>query len=548
MAGKVNNIKVFFPLKLCSGLTGKKPAIYNLQLDKTFNIKRFLHNYWLLLLFIAIKMVVQLLVVNPVYELHRDEFLYLDQAKHLAFGFISVPPLSSLISSLIFLLGGGVFWVRFFPALFGAFTILFTWLTNEQLGGKIYSKVLVSCALIFSVYMRLNILYQPNAFDILAWTAAFYFLVRYIRTSENKWLLFLMLTFVLGFYNKYTIVFLFSGILLGILLTRHRKTLTQKHFYFILAIGLILVLPNLYWQVSNNFPVLYHMQALKSTQLDYTSTSGFLTEQLMFMSGSLLVVLAAFVGLFGYKKFKEYRVIGFVYLMVISFFILLKAKGYYALGLYPVLLVFGGVFLESILIGIRKKLVFGALMLANLISFLYIYDSMLPVKTPEAITANNDKFERLGLLKWNDGKNHHIPQDFADMLGWEEMAEKAFIAYKSIPANEKEQTLVFCDNYGQTGALNYYNRNRMPEAYSASTDYIFWLPRKNKIKNVLLVGKKPSVEITAMFKKIELIGVVKNEFAIEKNTGIYLLTGANEDFTNTFYQIIDKRISDFDIF
>ncbi|MBN2349125.1 MAG: glycosyltransferase family 39 protein [Bacteroidales bacterium] len=496
----------------------------------------------------SIKIVVQLLAVNPVYELHRDEFLYLDQAKHIAFGFISVPPLSSLISALIFSLGGGVFWVRFFPALFGAFTILFAWLTIDKLGGKFFSKILVSCALIFSVYIRLNILYQPNAFDILSWTAAFYFLVRYIRDADNRWLLFLMLTFVLGFYNKYTIIFLFAGILLGILLTRHRKILTQKYFYISLAIGLILVLPNLYWQVSNNFPVLYHMQALKSTQLDYTSTSGFLTEQLMFMSGSLLVVIAALVGLFVYKEFKEYRLIGLVYLIVILIFILLKAKGYYALGLYPVLLVFGGVFFESILIGFRKKLVFGFLILANLISFLYIYDSMLPVKTPEAIIANNEKFERLGLLKWNDGKNHHIPQDFADMLGWKEMAEKALIAYKLIPTDEKEQTLVFCDNYGQAGALNYYNRYKMPEAYSANTDYIFWLPRINKIKNVLLVGKKPSDEITAMFKNIELVGVVKNGFAIEKNTGIYLLSGANEDFTDTFYQIMDKRISDFDIF
>lgn len=441
-----------------------------------------------------------------------------------------------------------MFWVRFFPAFFGALTILFAWLTVEELGGKVYSKILVSCALLFSVYMRLNILYQPNAFDILAWTAAFYFLIRYIRSTENRWLLFLMLTFVFGFYNKYNIVFLLAGFLFSIFLTKHRIIFFKKYFYFSLAIGLVLVLPNLYWQVSNNFPVIYHMMALKNTQLDYTSTSGFLIEQLLFMSGSLFVVIAALVGLFWYRKFEEFRVIGFIYLIVVTIFMLLKAKGYYALGLYPILLVFGGVCLESILKGFWKKWVVGFLILGNLISFLYIFDVMLPVKNPEDINATKEKFERFGLLKWNDGKNHHIPQDFADMLGWAEMAEKTLIAYKLVPTKEKEQTLIFCDNYGQAGALNYYNRNKMPEAYSANTDYIFWIPRRKKIKNVLLVGENPSNEIQSMFKRVEMVGVIKNKFAIEKNTGIYLLSGANEDFTNTFYQLMDKRISDFDIF
>lgn len=270
-------------------------------------IKQFIRSYWLLIVFIAIKMIVQLSVVNPVYELHRDEFLYLDQGKHISAGFISVPPLSSIISAVIFFFGGGMFWVRFFPALFGALTMVFAWLTVEELEGKIYSKVLVSCALLFSVYMRLNILYQPNAFDILAWTAAFYFLIRFIHSAENKWLLFLMHTFVLGFYNKYTIVFLFAGLLLSILLTTHRSVFTKKYFYFSLFTGLFLILPNFFWQMVNDFPVVNHMMALKSTQLDYTSTSGFLTEQLMFISGSLLVVIAALAGLFFYKRFQECR-------------------------------------------------------------------------------------------------------------------------------------------------------------------------------------------------------------------------------------------------
>ncbi len=83
-----------------------------------------------------------------------------------------------------------------------------------------------------------------------------------------------------------------------------------------------------------------------------------------------------------------------------------------------------------------------------------------------------------------------LTQDFADMIGWREMAGKALEAYKMIPENELRNTLIFCDNYGQAGALNYYNRGKMPEAYSFNTDYIYWLPHFKKIQNILLVGNK----------------------------------------------------------
>src|SRR5664280_2960958 len=143
-------------------------------------VTRFIKSYWILLLLISIKLILQYALVNPVYELHRDEFLYLNQADHLAFGYISVPPLMALISKLIFLLEGGIFWIHFFPALFGVLTIIFTWLIVESLGGSLFSKVLAAAALVFSLLARINILFQPNSFDILSWTVIFFLFIKYI--------------------------------------------------------------------------------------------------------------------------------------------------------------------------------------------------------------------------------------------------------------------------------------------------------------------------------------------------------------------------------
>jgi hypothetical protein len=117
-----------------------------------------------------------------------------------------------------------------------------------------------------------------------------------------------------------------------------------------------------------------------------------------------------------------------------------------------------------------------------------------------------------------------------------------------IPPDESENTLIFCDNYGQTGALNYYNRQKMPEAYSFNTDYIYWLPRLNKIQNVLYVGDEPDQEIIEMFEKFQLIGSVENEYSREHGTAVYLFTGAKPEFTSFFYKIAEERKNNLDIF
>ena len=66
----------------------------------------------ILSLFVLAKFLVHFFLVGPEYELHRDEFLHLDQAHHLAWGFMSIPPFTSWISAVIIFLGGTLFWAK----------------------------------------------------------------------------------------------------------------------------------------------------------------------------------------------------------------------------------------------------------------------------------------------------------------------------------------------------------------------------------------------------------------------------------------------------
>jgi Dolichyl-phosphate-mannose-protein mannosyltransferase len=511
-------------------------------------IRRFLNSYWVLILLVSIKFILKYVIVNPVYELHRDEFLYLDQGEHLAFGYISVPPFTALVSKIIYLFGGSMFWIRFFPALFGALTIVFTWLIVEAAGSSLFAKILASCALVFSALARINLLYQPNSFDILTWTIIFYLLIRFIQSENNKWLLVLSVVIAVGFYNKYNLIFLLAGLAIGLLFTFQRKIYTNPGFWKALIICLILLAPNIIWQIVNHFPVFQHMKVLKHNQLNNNSVTGFLRSQLMFFFGSLPLIVGAIIAFFSFKSFKTYRFIGICFIAVIALFAIMKAKDYYAVGIYPVIIAFGSVFTDKILTKKWRVIIFPLLLCFNLAVFLSTFKVVYPIYSPAGIRQHAHSFERLGLLRWEDGKNHNLPQDFADMLGWREMADKSLAAYNMIPANERENTLVICYNYGQAGALNYFNKKKMPEAYAYNTDYIYWIPRLKKIKNILLVGKNPGQSITGQFKEFRLTGSVENSYARESGTEIYLLTGANEAFTELFYKNVDSRKEKLDIF
>src|SRR5690554_3126881 len=206
----------------------------------------------LLTAFVGIKFLLQYILISSLYDLQRDEYLHLDQANHLAWGYLSVPPATSWISYIIKLLGNSVFWVKFFPALFGALTMVVVWKTIEELKGNLYALVLGATCVLFSVLLRLNTLYQPNSLEVLCWTTFCFVLVKYFNSENAKWLFWGAAVFALGFLNKYNIAFLLVGLAPAVIISPNRRVLAQKSFYLALLLGIVLVLPNLLWQYHND--------------------------------------------------------------------------------------------------------------------------------------------------------------------------------------------------------------------------------------------------------------------------------------------------------
>jgi len=484
----------------------------------------------LLLGFVLMKFLIQYSLVNDSYELHRDEFLHINQARHLAWGYLSVPPLTSWISYLIGLLGNSIFWIKFVPALFGALTIVFVWKAIEALGGNLCALLLGASCICFSVLFRLNVLYQPNSLDVLCWTGVYYFFIRYLIRNEPRWLYLLALAFAIGFLNKYNIVFLFIGMLPAIVLSSARKIFYTGHFYGALLLALCLLLPNLLWQYQHRFPVFLHLGELAETQLSHVNRWSFATSPLFFFSGSLIVLFVGLYALASQETWRKYRLFLWSFIFTFALFVALKAKDYYAIGLYPIYFAFGATYIGSLLAS-SKWYYRTMVVLSPILFFLPIYPIAFPNKTPEYIVAHQDTYRKYGLLRWEDGKEHSLPQDFADMLGWTELAKKVDSVYLQL--GDPEHTLVLCDNYGQAGAINYYSALGI-QAVSFNADYINWFDLKRHYKHLIRV-KNAQEEVEEMqqtgplFQQSVVADRIQNVYAREYGTVIFSFREAKVD-------------------
>lgn len=496
----------------------------------------------IVLIFALIKFSIAFLFIHHDFELQRDEYLYLADGGHLAWGFIEMPPALALLGRISMLLGGSFYAVYFWGALFGALTVVLIGEIVKALGGKEYALFIACLAFLVSGFLRMHILFQPNFLDVFFWTLSCYYIIRWICTSETKYLYFIGICFGIGMLSKYTMAFFIISYWASVVLTRQRALLRSRHFYFSMLIALAIALPNIIWQMAHQFPVAHHMKLLQKQQLQYLSRIGFLLDQIIITLPCFFVWLAGLWYVFLTREGRKFISIGTLYLAIIVLLEIFKGKNYYAMSIYPALLAIGAVHLE------KRFATKSFFRIAIRVVILSLGIPFFPLTLPFASPGTLEKIYqgtgagKLGALKWEDGQNHPLPQDFADMLGWREMTLKVSAAWNKLDSNEKAHTLLFCDNYGEAGAVNYFGRKyHLPQAYSDNASFLYWFPEKQHIDNILLVTddkEEMRHEFIKEFRSAELTDSITNPYAREKGSLIILLKGANERFNDMFRQKI----------
>ncbi len=504
------------------------------------------NKYDFLLILTFLRLILPFLLQHEVYEPHRDEFLYLAEGNHLAWGFMEVPPMLSVFAWITQLVNGGIFWIKLWPFLFGIATFYVMGRLVILLGGHRFALLMLFLSFMFTGYLRIFYLFMPNAPEVFFWSMVAYSLVRYVQSGHNKWLYVFGVCAALGMLSKYTMLFYLAGLLLALLLTPYRTVFTNKHFWFGCGLGFVIFLPNLLWQMNHHFPVVYHMKLLHQTQLQYVSRADFIKDQVVMFLPCLFVWISGLYNLF-YSRDKRFRFVGLSYIFTIALLAAGSAKGYYTLGLYPVLFAFGSYNLEKFTYTMKGlRYLFAGV---SLILGIILMPVILPVFNPVRLARFYQKggLSHLGLLHWEDQKDHPLPQDFSDMLGWEEMAKKVGDAYHSLPEEEQKQTVIFANNYGMAGAINYYRKKyKLPEAYSDNASFLYWLPDSVSFRNLVLVTSNQNElaqDYIKYFTSARITDSVTTPFAREHGDLIMLGTGADERFQKFYTQKIlqDKK-------
>jgi hypothetical protein len=502
-----------------------------------------------LIIFLAlIKFILPFLLTNPVWELHRDEYLYYQQGQHAAFGYLENPPLIGVLSYISSLFGGYSFSIKFWPSLFGSLTLIVTATIARELGGKLFAQFIAASGIIFSAYMRIHFLFQPNFLDIFFWTLSAYYLVRYINTQQNKYLYFLSFALALGWWSKYSILFFIAAIVLSLLVTKHRIVFTKKHFWMAILFGFILILPNILWQYFHKFPLIHHMKELQETQLRYINKTDFIKDQVLMLFPLFFVWIG---GLIWLLINKNYRIIGYIYFIVIILLMIGSGKSYYSLGAYPMLLAAGGVWVERISIK-RIWIRYGTIIIVLLLALPFI-PVLLPMQSPKAMAAFNEKYklEKIGLLKWEDLHNHPLQQDFADMQGWQELTEKAENYFNTLPDSIKQNTTVYCRSYGQAGALKYYGKGIQfkNSVICDNGTFLFWIPHGLDFKNLVFVGRHmpdKDDEVFNHFEKATIIDSVTNPLSRQLGDKIIFFQNADSVAAKLARQGLNEMRSEFE--
>lgn len=480
-------------------------------------------------------------------EYHRDELLYFALGMHPAAGYATVPPLIGLLAWAVQnIFGYSVYAVRLIPALTSGLMILLVSGLTKEMGGSRYAALLAATGFTIAGFaLRTFSLFMPVFIDVALWTLILYILLKYVNSGNDRYLLWFGITAGISLLNKYMPGVLFAGLLLIIPFTGYRKVFSRRTFWLGMIAGLIIFLPNLLWQVRMGLPVLNHLAELNRTQLVHVNRFTFLAEQFMMASWASVLLVTGLIYLLVNRNAARYRFFGYLALFVILSLMLARGKSYYTIGIFPLLIATGAVSFERDIKTLRGRIILPVMLVLLTLPSLPMG---LPVFRSEGLVKYfgmlDKKFHLTMGRRFEDNSIHSLPQDYADMIGWEELTQVADSAWKMV--DDRSAAFIYGDNYGEAAALTIIGkRYDMPEAVCFNESFRYWFPRQfdKEITSVVYVNSgEPGEDLRSLFNKITKVGSITNPDSREYGTSVYLAQDPARSF-NDFWRVRTSELS-----
>lgn len=446
-------------------------------------------------------------LTNDDYGFHRDELATIDDARHLARGYVAYPPLTPFIGRVALeLFGPSLVGVRLFSALAQCAAMVLAGLMTRELGGSRLAQVVTALAVaIAPISLIQGALFQYVSFDYLWWVLIAYLVIRLLKTENPRWWLGIGAVIGLGMMTKYTITFFVAGLVGGVLLTGARRYLASPWLWGGVALSLLIFSPNLLWQVQHDFISLDFLEGIHTRDIESGRTGGYLPEQFL-VSANLFTIPFWVAGLYYYLRKPagaRYRMLGWMYVIPFVLFLIARGRSYYLAPAYPMLIAAGVVVWEewprslgALAARLVRGVTWGALAAGGLI--------FAPVMLPVAPVNS-------GL--WDFASEMH--DNFVEQIGWPELTETVAGIYRALPAEAQSRTAILTGNYGEAGAINLYGPDYgLPEAISGVNSY--WLRGYgDPPPETLIVLGFSRERADRHFATCEVAGRVTNRYGVE---------------------------------
>jgi 4-amino-4-deoxy-L-arabinose transferase-like glycosyltransferase len=463
----------------------------------------------LILAFAALKLLIHLFT-SANYGYFRDELYFIACGRHLDWGYVDHSPLIGVYARIGEWLGPSLRGFRLPVTIAGALRIVLTGVITARLGGGRAAQALACTAVLFApIYLGIDSILTMNTFEHLFWLGCILVVIELANGASPKlWLAFGALA-GLGLMNKHSMVFLGFAIVVALLFSPLRREFLRPWLYLGGVVAALIFLPNLLWQIRHDFPTLELLRNVKETGKNVVlGPVEFLVQQVMMLDPFAAPLwLAGLVALF----FGRFRFLAIAYLVVLAVMFALEGKDYYVAPIYPMLFAAGAVWMT------RWRFATIAMFVLVIAGGAIAVPLALPLLSPERYLA----YQRaLGVEPQRSEVSHtsEMPQLFADQFGWEELVRKVAQAYHALPAEERARTAIFCGNYGQAGAIDFYGpKYGLPPAISGHQNYFYWGPRGFDGASVILVGDDdPDREL---FASVTQVGTHFHRYGMPEENG-----------------------------
>ncbi len=456
------------------------------------------------------------------YGVHRDELLYLAMGRHLRPWRMDFPPLIAIIAQVERgLFGDSLPSLRLAPAVAAAAIVLFAGMIAREIGGGRWAQTLASLLVALNpLFMRAGSLFQPVVFDQLWWTLGLLALARLglrgvgpaapSQEGARDWLL-LGVAAGLGLLTKFSIAFFAAAVLLALVLSPKRGALLTRWPWSAAAVALAIGLPSVVGQIRLGFPVIGQLHDLQAAQLSRVGYGDFLLGQLLFAGPLVLVAVAGLLDLLLPSRLRPWRALGWTCLIAVLLLMLLHGKPYYAGPVYPTLFAAGAVAIERSTARIagaghrgRSRAARWAVLALGFAFGAVALPLGLPILPPAAMARYAASLRLAGAVTTNRGVVLALPQDYADMLGWPELADAVAAVWRSLPAADRAGAVLIAGNYGEAGALDFYGpRLGLPPAIAPVGSYWFFGPGSKPGEVAVVVGGEEA-ELRRYFGDVSL--------------------------------------------